>query len=179
MATCEYCGTTILFGGVREGELRFCNDKCREAGQVAVVSQHIPPDILARKVAEIHQGPCPVCGGRGPVDVHTSHKIWSALVITHWSSDPQVCCRSCGRKSQFNSLLFSLLLGWWGIPHGLIMTPVQVGRNLAGLWGGPAPDKPSEQLIKLVRLSLAAQVLLAREAEKSPAASGAPPVIRG
>jgi len=29
MATCPSCGYTILFGGIREGDLRFCSAKCR------------------------------------------------------------------------------------------------------------------------------------------------------
>lgn len=28
MAKCGYCGTTILFGGKKDGDLRFCNDEC-------------------------------------------------------------------------------------------------------------------------------------------------------
>ena len=32
MAQCDYCGKDIIFGGVREYDLRFCNKKCRENG---------------------------------------------------------------------------------------------------------------------------------------------------
>jgi hypothetical protein len=33
---CTHCGTTILFGGVKEDGLSFCNKKCREAGAQAI-----------------------------------------------------------------------------------------------------------------------------------------------
>ena len=47
-----------------------------------------------------------------------------------------------------------MLPGWWGFPFGLIMTPVQVMRNLAGIFGGPNPASPSPALEKLIRRRL-------------------------
>jgi len=32
MGKCGYCGSAVLFGGVREGTLRFCNARCRACG---------------------------------------------------------------------------------------------------------------------------------------------------
>ncbi len=29
MATCDYCKSTILFGGAHVGDLKFCNDTCK------------------------------------------------------------------------------------------------------------------------------------------------------
>lgn len=66
MASCDYCGSTILFGGSREGDFRFCNDKCRQGGALLAVASQIPPDVLAEQVKRLHQGPCPSCGGEGP-----------------------------------------------------------------------------------------------------------------
>ena len=101
MARCDYCGSTILLGGARSGDLRFCNAKCQQNGQMLVASRQIPQDVVEKHLWEIHQGACPVCQGRGPIDVHTSHKVWSALLLTSWSSQPQVSCRSCGVKASF------------------------------------------------------------------------------
>src|SRR5262249_42160585 len=78
------------------------------------------------------------------------------VVLTSWVSRPQISCRSCGMKSQAGGALFSLVLGWWGFPWGLVMTPVQVGRDIAGLAKGPDPMKPSPQLEKMVRMNMAA-----------------------
>lgn len=158
MAKCSYCGTWVIFGGKREGELRFCNDKCQAAGLLLGASQHLPDHLIQPKVWEVHQGNCPICSGRGPIDVHTSYRVWSALLLTSWKSRPHICCRSCGIRSQLGDAAFSLVLGWWGFPWGFIMTPVQVCRNLIGVARGADPTKPSPQLERLLRISIASQI---------------------
>jgi hypothetical protein len=162
MASCDYCGSSILFGGTRVGEQRYCNARCHRAGQLIQVSQQYPGDVVQKQVWEVHQRPCPVCHGQGPVDVHMGYQVWSALVVTQWKSVPRVSCRSCGIKHQVSNLLISLVAGWWGFPWGLVLTPVQVGRNLFALTKGPDPMKPSAQLEKLVRMQIGQNALSAR-----------------
>ena len=165
MARCDYCGSRILFGGARDGDLRFCNARCQQTGTLLKISRQIPDDVIQKRLWEVHQGRCPVCQGNGPVDVHTSHQVWSALVVTTWKSQPRISCRRCGIKSQVQGLLISLVAGWWGFPWGLIFTPVQIVRNLGGLFNGPEPMKPSAQLEKLVRMNVASS---AREGSALP-----------
>jgi hypothetical protein len=157
MAKCDSCGSTILFGGKQQGDLRFCNDRCRQRGVLLAASRQVPDNIVQQQVWSVHQGLCPKCGGNGPVDVHVSYRIWSALFLTTWASRPQVSCRSCGVKRQMGDALFSVVLGWWGIPWGLLFTPVQVGRNIVALAKGPDPGKPSAQLEKMVRMNIVAR----------------------
>lgn len=159
MASCGYCGTTILFGGTRDGELRFCNAECQQKGIVVTVAQEVPDTLVAEQVWKVHQGLCPKCGGSGPVDVYTSHRVWSALIMTSWSSRPHVVCRRCGSKARLGDAAFSLALGWWGFPWGLVMTPVQVFRNVAGLLNTTDPSGPSPQLAHIVRLHIAQHAL--------------------
>jgi hypothetical protein len=121
MASCGYCGTTILFGGKRDGELRFCNAECQQKGLVAAVAQEVPDALVSDQVWKVHQGLCPKCGSSGPVDA-----------------------------------VFSLAFGWWGFPWGLIMTPVQIFRNVAGLLNATDPMVPSPQLGHIIRLHIAA-----------------------
>lgn len=155
MASCDYCGTFILFGGAREDDQRFCNEECRQRGLLMNLADEIPDDVVGRHVDDLHQGDCPSCGGPGPVDVHTSYVVWSALVLTSWHSRPKVCCRSCGVKSKLIGTVISGLFGWWGFPWGLIVTPVQICRNLGGLLSAPDPDVPSDQLENVVKVQLA------------------------
>jgi hypothetical protein len=163
MAKCDYCGSTILFGGQRDGDLRFCNDKCHQAGVLLAVADQVPEEAVQQYIQASHAGNCPKCNGQGPIDVHTSHKIWSLILLTSWNSQPQICCRSCGIKGQLGASVFSLLVGWWGFPWGLIMTPVQLIRNVGGMVSGPDPSQPSEQLEKLLRLELAARLVEANQ----------------
>jgi hypothetical protein len=174
MAACAYCGTTIILGGVKDGEDRYCNNECAAQGEIIHASRQIPDEILDQAVAEIHQGPCPICEGPGPVDVHTSYRVWSALFLTSWSSRPRISCRSCGFKAKFADLFFCFGLGWWGFPWGLLATPIQIVRNFWGMVAPGTPMEPSEVLRNMVRLDLAARAVDYMAAEQ---AAGPPPPL--
>ena len=164
MTLCKYCNSLILFGGSRDGELRFCNDQCRQNGALVRFASQLPVDFVQRRTQAVHQGSCPRCEGSGPIDVHTAHRVWSALFVTTWSSHPVISCRRCGLKRQAGSMLFSLGLGWWGIPWGIVWTPMQVIRNFIGMVKPPPRGVPSATLERLVAMDLARQQL---EQEKS------------
>jgi hypothetical protein len=159
VASCAYCASTILMGGKRVGDARFCNAKCLANGQLLARSQAIPDETIRTYVQNLHMGPCPKCRGRGPIDVFTSHKVWSAVVVTHWKSEQQVSCKRCGVKSQMVGLASSLVLGWWGIPWGLVITPIQVVRNIIAATKTPDPLHPSVTLERFARIQLASREL--------------------
>ena len=175
MARCDYCGTSILFGGVREGNNRFCNSKCHQNGYILRVAQQAPADVLERETENIFRGNCPKCRGLGPIDVHKIHRVWSALILTNWSSSQQISCRSCGVKSQLGGAAFSLVLGWWGFPWGLILTPVQIARNIAGMCSRKDSSQPSPELRKLVQVMVGLKMIQASRQNSG----AAPPVIPG
>ena len=158
MAGCNSCGTTILFGGVRSGDLRFCNDKCLAKGYLVRVAQQIPIDVLKQQTFRVYHGVCPKCKGPGPVDVHTSYQVVSLVFVTQWKNTPQVSCRRCGVKSQFGDALISLLAGWWGFPWGIVMTPVQIIRNLTAAFRHHADQAPSRELQQAVSMMMAQQI---------------------
>lgn len=157
MAKCAFCSSTILFGGKRQGEARFCNAQCEQRGVLASVASQLPSHQVDPFVRMVHLGNCPKCKGAGPVDVHVSYRVWSALVMTSWSSRPTVCCKRCGVKKRLGDTAFSLLLGWWGIPWGILITPLQMGRNAFGLFRMPEPSSPSPALERMLRLQMAAE----------------------
>jgi len=159
MAACAACNTTILFGGVRDGDARYCNNTCHQRGYLLQVAQQIPPETLRNQTQAVFHGSCPKCQGPGPIDVHTSYRVYSALIVTSWQNTPQISCRSCGVKSQIGNAVFSLFLGWWGFPWGLIMTPVQITRNIVAMFSKAHVDAPSEELHRLVSINLAAFAL--------------------
>jgi len=168
MATCAFCDSWVVFGGAREGELRFCNEECRQKGIVLIVAGQIPEDIVQKHVREVHAGECPACKrSNGPVDVHTAHKIWSIIFMTSWSSRPQISCRSCGLKSQAFGTVSSLLVGWWGFPWGLLITPVQIGKNILGMLKPPDPAQPSGNLARQIRINIASYMMAQQKNQKT------------
>ncbi|MDB6023151.1 MAG: Zn-finger domain associated with topoisomerase type [Pedosphaera sp.] len=165
-------------GGVRAGNTSFCNKKCHQNAYVLSVSQQVPPDLLERQVQEAWRGNCPKCQKPGPVDVHKVYEVWSAAVVTRWSTKQQVSCRSCATKRQLGGMGFSLVLGWWGIPWGLILTPVQITRNITAIFGGPSVSYPSAELRKLVQVNLGAQMIAAaRQKSVPPPVPSRPPPL--
>ena len=156
MANCAACGQTIIFGGKRVAERRFCSDKCVAAGSFLSVADALPESMVSARVWEIHNGRCPVCTGAGPVDVHSSYRVWSGLIVTSHSTRLNVGCRRCGNRARLKDAGFSLLFGWWGFPWGLIWTPIQIGRNVTAMLRSEEDGTPSAELTQLVRLQIAA-----------------------
>ena len=173
MAACDYCGTSILFGGIKEEGYRFCSEDCHGNGFLLALADRIPPEMVQEYQAEMKEGACPNCGGPGPVDLHTSHTVWSILVMTSWASHPKICCNSCGFRSKLGSFFISGLFGWWGLPWGIIMTPVQLCRNVYGMIRMPNPNKPSAEMLNILRLNLAAEILM--QEQEAEAAGEIPP----
>jgi hypothetical protein len=159
MAACSACGSTILFGGNSNGDLRFCNARCQSKGSLIILARRLPPDLVKERTRSVYHGACPKCQGPGPVDVHVSYRIWSAVFLTSWKNTPRVSCRHCGVKSQLGDAAFSLALGWWGIPWGLIITPVQMIRNIVAMVRGSSADGPSASLERMIGLALAAEMV--------------------
>jgi hypothetical protein len=79
----------------------------------------------------------------------------------------QVSCKQCATKSQIGSIIFCLFLGWWGFPFGLIVTPVQIIRNLIAMIGGADASTPSQLFEKIIRVQLAARTLAPQAAQRS------------
>lgn len=171
VAHCNYCGTRIFFGGRRDGNRQFCNEECRDKGILLAVSQSVPDAYVSEQLWRLHQGNCPKCGGSGPVDVHTSYRVWSAFTLTKWSNRPVISCRSCGMKAKLVDLLFSTVFGWWGF-WGLIITPMQIYRNLSGMMKRRDDQRPSAQLEKLTRIRLAAEIVAAQSDPSYQESSG-------
>jgi len=159
MARCAACNSTILFGGKRDANGRFCNQTCQARGELLAAAKDIPDAIVREQVWQIHQGTCPKCGGAGPVDVHVTHRVWSAVFLTSWKSTPEISCCSCGRKGQWVGVASSALLGWWGFPWGVVFTPIQIAKNLAAIARPADASTPSPQLEKMVRMKMAGNVV--------------------
>ncbi len=157
MRTCAHCHSLILFGSVRDGDRSFCNQTCQAKASFLKLADALPPEVVADQVRAVFEGPCPKCRGRGPVDIRTSYFVWLLLLLTTWSRKPRLTCRPCGQKAKLMAALGSFFAGWWGFPFGLILTPVQITRNVVGLASGET-GRPSAELENHVRIRLAEEL---------------------
>ncbi len=167
MAVCDYCSKRFGLFGVHEDGYSFCSANCRDrARQLLKSLDGVPPNEIQSYTERARSGPCTGCGGPGPVDLYQSYRVYSFVVLTRWSTRNHFVCRSCARKEQMKSLGLSALFGWWGIPFGLVMTPVQIVRDIAALAGGGDGQHASPRLQNILKLNLARQIA-------APAATGA------
>jgi hypothetical protein len=83
--------------------------------------------------------------------------------MTSWNSSPEMSCKGCAVKRQLGAALLDGVVGWWGFPWGLIMTPVQIVRNVVDMIGGPKASQPSSMLERIVRIQSAAHVVQASQ----------------
>ncbi|MFT4641362.1 MAG: hypothetical protein ACI8T1_004699 [Verrucomicrobiales bacterium] len=163
MATCTYCDSFFFFSGKKEETGNYCNEECQAAGHMMTVSMAFSPEEMEAMVQATHHGACPRCSGPGPVDIHKAHRIASFIMISSWPSESELSCRKCGRKRQASGFIRSGRFGWWSL-HGIILTPIQLTKNIVGMIGGPKPGNPSE----LVRLDAGAKMLEAAAQQAKP-----------
>lgn len=159
MAACATCRGTIIFGGVTQDGMRFCNRKCATKSAVLRIAASVPHEVVTQQAAAIHSGECPRCKGSGPVDVRTTHRAVSAIAVTYRQSRRFIACRGCGVRSQLLDTAITLVFGWWGFPWGIIYTPVQISRNIGAMLHRDETMSASPELEQMVRLNLASQAV--------------------
>jgi len=156
MAPCYACGRTVAFGGVKDQGFRFCSKEChkRKASYLRQMG-NVSDSSAVAEAERIRAGRCPRCGKNGGVDIHKSLFVWSAILITKTQENKFISCSSCARKKQAFDTLGTAALGWWGIPFGLIMTPLGVLLNIVQMVGSSRKGEPSKLLTQYAREVLA------------------------
>jgi hypothetical protein len=114
-----------------------------------IVLDHVSPVQLSAYIAQQAHGRCDSCGNETAIDLRASHRVYSLLVYTSWWTVVKLECRACSRKRQIGDLFFCVFLGWWGVPSGLIVTPMQLIRNAMSLSDGEVPSRRFKQIIKI------------------------------
>ena len=78
----------------------------------------------------IRKLPCPVCGNSTEkLNATLVHTVKSFLIFTSSGTEPIVACPNCLDKKNKNAMISTALLGWWGIPWGVLKTPLYLYRN--------------------------------------------------
>ncbi len=154
---CPTCSKTILFGGIKEGDKKYCSKQCHEEGEINRIAESFSDQTIEVFSTEIYNGTCPECGGSGPIDVHKSYFVYSFLISTNYQTNENVLCKKCATKKQWGDLIRSFFVGWWGLPFGLIITPIMIIANIIAMFQNPHLKGPTKALNERSRLLLAAQ----------------------
>ena len=85
---------------------------------------------LAGYIETVRNLPCPICGNTDEkLNATIVSNVMSFIVFTHQSKELKIACPQCLNKQNNNAMIKTALLGWWGIPFGLIRTPAALMFN--------------------------------------------------
>jgi hypothetical protein len=157
MAICYTCKKFVVFGGVKDHGFRFCSKICHAQKVVLLASMAaVQPADIEKEAAKIRNSKCPCCDNVGNIDFHKSLSIWSLIFITNLKEHVLVSCNSCARRVSLINTFKSLLMGWWGIPVGIVGTPVVIAFNLSQIIFSSLSTAPSKRLNEYARERIAA-----------------------
>ncbi|NJO87675.1 MAG: hypothetical protein HC831_00950 [Chloroflexia bacterium] len=87
-------------------------------------------EIIELKNKIIHL-PCPECGQKDKPLIGTLiRKVKSYVLLTSTQKAYLISCKSCAEKERKNAMITTALLGWRGIPMGLVKTPIALIASL-------------------------------------------------
>jgi len=156
MGPCYTCKKTVAFGGIKDSGFRFCSKDCySQKARFIQELASIPDSSTKAEAGNIKSGACGTCRQKGNVEFHKSVFVWSAILVTSTKENAFIGCTSCARKKQLLDTLGTAVLGWWGFPFGLIMTPLAVSINIFQMIKSGSRKEPSEALMQYARERLA------------------------
>ena len=75
--------------------------------------------------------PCPLCGSKtAKLNGTIMHTAKSFIVFSFFRKEPIIGCPNCLDQKNKEAITSSALLGWWGIPEGILKTPFYIYNNL-------------------------------------------------
>ena len=104
-------------------------------------------DVLC---ASLRRLPCTVCGQSDQL-LNMTHgtRVFSLLVITNSSRFSLIACPDCMDKAMRKANIITALLGWWGLPWGIIRTIQALSNNIS--YGkshhAPLPNKALKEFV--------------------------------
>ena len=157
---CDFCGQPVRSSTVEDHGQKFCSIDCLQNARLMEASVDIPEQEILKHATEIRNGPCPAClRQEGGIELRKCYWVWSAVLFTRYGTSPKFCCKKCGTKANLLAIVSCSILGWWGFPFGLLLTPIYIISNVAAMFRKFDKSKPSEELIQTARLQLATALL--------------------
>ncbi len=76
---------------------------------------------------------CPVCRQKGNLREYEIRQVMSAIFVSEWKIFNFYGCPKCLRRFALEKTLITFLTGWWGIPNGLLRTPLALYNNFKAI----------------------------------------------
>ena len=74
--------------------------------------------------------PCPICSSKSKkLNGTFLYTVKSFILFTSNETKTLIACPDCLDKKNNISMLSTFVLGWWGVPSGIIQTPLYLFRN--------------------------------------------------
>jgi hypothetical protein len=123
--------------GLRPGVLEIIENEIKKRnlnsnileGAKAQNTKYSPEEIieLSQKLRSL---PCPLCGSiKSKLNGTIMHTAKSFLFFSFFRKEPIIGCPDCLDKKNQDSIISTALLGWWGIPWGILKTPFYIYNN--------------------------------------------------
>ena len=108
-----------------------------------IFKHEIPDDVELDKFIDLIEGlSCPGCGSREkPLRSRITREVISMVVFTNSHECPIIGCEDCLKKWDRANRLKTALLGWWGLPYGIVKTYRALAKNRAA---DKAPQRENE-----------------------------------
>lgn len=132
MATHDAFGLTPEAMEVVKAEIRKRNPQMAEEIIQGVEAQNREYTIeeIAAYCDIICSLPCPNCGSTDePLNATLTAEVMSFIFFTHYKKHLKVGCPTCLDRFNNAALAKTAIMGWWGIPWGIIKTLQALDRN--------------------------------------------------
>ena len=87
---------------------------------------------IKKNVFEYMNSTCPICGKNNGINALEIGDVISFIIYTKFKEKIIIGCNDCIKEEIIKSNLYSIFLGLWGIPFGLIGAPLTVFSNIMG-----------------------------------------------
>jgi len=94
------------------------------ANAADVLTKKVSTEQLTAYIELLRNLPCPFCGSsEQKLNATITSNVVSFIVFTHQQKEVKIGCPRCLNKQNNNAMVKTALLGWWGLPWGILRTP--------------------------------------------------------
>jgi hypothetical protein len=105
-------------------------------------------------VSLIRSQACPVCAGTTlPLNAAVVSTVKSFILLTRYKKKLMIACPNCLQNANQSATNTTALLGWWGLPWGIIRSVQALTRNVKAA-KQVRTGKPTDTLISFVKTNI-------------------------